>query len=227
MVMISHDKKFVFLKTRKTGGTSFEMLLEPWCAPPGHIVTEAAKELVTDYGIVGARLNKLKEKPKWRNHIGEAPVAEFLGAEKWAAYCKLTSVRNPFSRAVSQFYWQFVWQKRDVPQDLVTNQALFHNYIFSNMFKSDKHIAHIKDEFILDDAIRLEHIDDDLARIGARLALPLSREALPRTKENAGAKPDFDRLALFTPEIEAEIRRKEAWVFEHWDYSPKASDAYL
>lgn len=229
MVLVSHSKKFVFMKTRKTAGTSLEMMLEPYCAPPGHVVTEKVKTaLVTDYGIVGARQLSSKRKEAgelWKNHTRANHVEKYLGPEKWMGYYKIASVRNPFSRAVSQFYWQFVWQKRTVPQDLQSNQQLFQTFIFSDMFKSDVTITHIKKEFILDDAIRLEHLDEDLARIGTHLGLPLSREKMPHTKENAGQKPDFDRQALFTPEIEAEIRRKEAWVFDHWDYSTKASDA--
>lgn len=227
MVMISYGKEFVFLKTRKTGGTSFEMMLEPWCAPPGHVVTEAAEELLTDYGLVGARLNRKKEKPKWRNHIAASHVAAFLGPEKWQKYSKLTSVRNPFSRAVSQFYWQFVWQKKQVPTDLETNQQQFNAYIFSDMFKSDIHVSHLAGKYIIDDAFRLEHIDEDLDRIGKRLGLSLSRDMLPRTKENGGTKPNIDFYALFTPEIEAEIKAKQAWVFKHWGYSPNLRDARL
>jgi hypothetical protein len=227
MVLVSHSKEFVFLKTRKTAGTSFEMMLEPWCTPPSHIVNEKVPEIVSEYGIVGARLNKQKDKPYWRNHIGARHVKAYLGDERWDRYLKIASVRNPFSRAISQFYWQFVWQKQEVPDGLDANRVAFRNYVFSKMLKPDTHIAHINGAYVLDDAFRLEYLDEDLDRIGKRLGLSLSRDRLPKTKENAGTKPDIDFLSLFTPDVEEEIRKKQAWVFKHFGYSPHARDARL
>lgn len=227
MVVVSHAKEFIFLKTHKTGGTSFEMMLEPWCAPPGHVVAEAAEEMITDYGLIGARMNRKKIKPQWRNHVAAKQVAEFLGPERWTRYYKLTSVRNPFSRAVSKFYFGFVWRKLPVPQTLDDNRAQFRDFIFSKTHNSDAAITHLDDSYIINDAIRIEHIDADLARIGQRLGLPLSREALPHTKENSGTKPSIDFYALFDPDLEEEVRKRQAWVFEHFDYSPKVTDARL
>lgn len=228
MVLVSHEKEFVFLKTRKTAGTSFEMMLEPWCAPPNHVVEEAAPEMVTEYGIVGARLtNKPGKKPFWRNHIGAKHVAHYLGPERWDRYTKLTAVRNPFSRAVSQFYWQFVWRELEVPQDLDGNRTQFRDYIMSDMFNSDFHVAHVNKVYCIDMAFRLEDIDGSIKRIGEKLDLPLSKVMLPRTKENSHTKPNIDFHALFEPDLEQEVREKEAWVFEHFGYSHKSDDAKL
>lgn len=225
--MISYQKRFVFLKTRKTAGTSFEMMLEPWCAPPGHVVTEAAPELVTRYGIVGARLNRRKETPYWRNHIGAKKVAEHLGDAFWTDYLRLTSVRNPFSRSISQFYWQRVWQNLAVPQTFEETREQFRAYIFSNMFTSDSHVAHVGDRFCIDDAFRLEHLDEDFRRIGGKLGIKLRREDMPRTKDNSSTKPDLPFIDLFEPDVVAEICIKQRWVFEHFGYSTDPRDAKL
>jgi hypothetical protein len=227
MVVVSHAKEFIFLKTHKTGGTSFEMMLEPWCTPPGHVVTEAADELISEYGLVGARMNRKKIKPVWRNHVAAKQVAEFLGPERWDRYYKLTSVRNPFSRAVSKFYFGYVWRKLPVPQTLDDNRAQFREFIFSKTHNADAAMTHLKGKYIIDDAIRIEHIDADLARIGARLDLPLSRASLPHTKENSGTKPAISFYDLFDPDLEEEVRTRQAWVFEHCGYSTKLADARL
>ena len=56
MVAVSHSHKFIFLKTRKTAGTSIEMLLEPLCTEPNSVVTEERATSITRQGIVGRRL---------------------------------------------------------------------------------------------------------------------------------------------------------------------------
>lgn len=227
MVAISYAKEFIFLKTHKTGGTSFEMMLEPWCTPPGHVVTEAVDEMITDYGLVGARMNRKKIKPEWRNHVAAKKVAEFLGPDRFERYCKITSVRNPFSRAVSKFYFGYVWKKQAVPEGLDANRAAFREFIFGKNHNSDASMTHLGGRYIIDEVIRIEAIDEDLARIGRRLDLPLSRAALPHTKENSGTKPAVDKYALFDPDLVEEVLRRQAWVFEHCGYSTRLEDARL
>ena len=59
MTLVSHKHQFVFLKTRKTAGTSIEMLLEPFCAPPGHVPVERTEGMVTPHGVIGHRLQPI------------------------------------------------------------------------------------------------------------------------------------------------------------------------
>ena len=40
MTLVSHRKRFIFLKTHKTAGTSVEVALEPLCAPNGAVTGE-------------------------------------------------------------------------------------------------------------------------------------------------------------------------------------------
>ena len=41
MTLVSHDQRFIFLKTRKTAGSSIESYLMPWCLPPGVTISSA------------------------------------------------------------------------------------------------------------------------------------------------------------------------------------------
>lgn len=230
MVLVSHDHKFIFIKTKKTAGTSFEMMLEPYCAPPGHVVEHSAQELVTDHGIVGARnIGRMKsgEKPFWNSHLHAKAIKRNLGGPKWRRYLKLTAVRNPFSRAISQFYWQRFVAKDPASQDLDENRAAFRDWVFSDDFTNDYRTVHVNDTFAIDDAFRLEHMDEDIPRIGARLGVGLTRADLPHVKDNASFKPDIDLHALFTPEVTEEVVRRMAWVFDNYGYSTDPMEARL
>jgi len=111
MVKASHAREFIFLKTRKTAGTSIEMALEPWCRPPGAVVVEQTPALILKTGIVGRRLLrqlKLDRRPRrtdWTNHMTAAAVCKALGRGKWDRYRKITTVRNPFDLLVSRFHF--------------------------------------------------------------------------------------------------------------------------
>lgn len=227
MVMISHQRRFIFLKTRKTGSTSIEMMLEPWCAPPDHVVAEATHELVTDYGIVGARIFKSSRDATWRHHLAARHVEAHLGEAFWNDYVKLTSVRHPFARCVSLFYWRMSLRDKEMPTGIDDNRARFREFVFEDKYKSDFGITHVRGRYAIDDAFRLEHLNEDLERIGGRLGLPLSSELLPHTKDSGSVKPNVDPRALFDPDLVDEIKRKDGWVFEHFGYSDRIEDAPL
>lgn len=216
MVLVCHPKKFIFLKTRKTAGTSFEMMLQPYCAPPGHVVREVTSESVSEYGVVGARMKS--KGSVWVNHLAAHKVKTLLGDRKWNEYTRITSVRNPFLRAVSQFYWQIYWRRLTIGESIDEHRARFDDYIFSPFFKSDRSIVLVDEKFIIDDAFRMEHMEQDIRRISLKFGLGVTIRNLPKTKDNAHNKPKFDYRELFTPRIEKKIRRRQRWVFENFEY---------
>ena len=105
MTLISHRAQFIFLKTYKTAGTSIEVALEPLClpegAPSGAHYREAA---ISSAGIVGAR-GRAAHGQTWKAHMSARAVRAAIGADIWRRYRKITVVRNPFERTVSQFFF--------------------------------------------------------------------------------------------------------------------------
>lgn len=108
-MLISHRKRFIYLKTLKTASTTVEAYFEPWCWPAGEYpgFRESRDERVSVEGIVGARDIPIPaEGRRWRAHMPAAEVREKLGGE-WDRYYRFTTVRNPYSRLVSEFLWKF------------------------------------------------------------------------------------------------------------------------
>lgn len=109
-MLVSHGHEFIYLKTRKTAGTSVEMALQPWCMPSDEIeVEERTHAIVGARGIVGRRMipkeNRRPDDHIWYNHMSAAEVHAQLGDRIWGRYRKLVVVRNPFDRMVSHFHW--------------------------------------------------------------------------------------------------------------------------
>lgn len=134
-MIISHEHKFIFIKCRKTAGTSIEMSLSKICGSDDIITPfnpeDEQKRL--DLGIRGAQnyLKARKEKPsksKWErlkemkfhddtpvkkeklvkkfyNHISAKEVAKLM-PDVWNSYFKFTVERNPFDKVVSYYFWR-------------------------------------------------------------------------------------------------------------------------
>ena len=248
MTLVSHRHEFVFLKTRKTGGSSFEMLLEPFCAPPGHEVVHHTKGRVSADGIIGvrapashiARLRSTGELPttdvrnkrgetiavEWRSHMPARKVRQGIGVHAWRQYLRVTAVRNPFTRAISLFF--FKMSRRMIPSVPLNTTELreaFRGFVSSGSFETDYQITHIDDTWVCHEVLRLEHRDRDILRLAARLGISLDPSALPHVKN---LRPDREGLPvrdLFDDRSTESVRERCRWMFDEVGYSPDPDDA--
>lgn len=248
MTLVSHKHQFVFLKTRKTGGTSFEMLLEPYCAPAGHEVVHHTSGRMSREGIVGVRispgrfatLREAAEMPatlvsgedgmpdtiEWLSHTPAERVQRAIGS-RWDSYVRITSVRNPFTRAVSYFFHEMDIGNLPWTTDIGDARPAFREFVHSSRFRDDTDITHIDGELVVHDAFRLEHRAQDVARIGERLGLPLDSGDLLHMKNVGKQRVDFPARELFDDDTADAVRKASAWVFDIYGYSPDLADADL
>lgn len=230
MVLVCNDPGFIYLKTRKTGSTSFEMLLEPFCAPAGHVVREQTPALISDRGIVGARLQRrglgfvLNHRlERWRNHLSADRVRRYLGEAAWAARPRIAAVRNPFDRLLSYFFFKARYRHlHDGPFDAL--RAAFLEFARGPKWTDDRDIVFSRGQYCIDHAIRLEHKREDIAALARGLGIAISAEALPHTKKR---KPGTKRpvAEFFDADAIATVRRRMSWVFDHFDYPDTPGDA--
>lgn len=189
-MLLSHNKKFIFLKTLKTAGTSVEMALQHYCAPPGRLagmVRAFTDEIITDIGIVGARGAKEDvARARWRNHMAASEVRAQIDSEVWGRYLKFTTIRNPYDRVVSHFHYKNPdaksWPKEKIFRKF--NTALERSIQFG---RSDRDIYLIDGEIAVDRFIRYESLQSDFDNLCRLLGLDL--QVLPRWKtEQRGAE---------------------------------------
>jgi hypothetical protein len=142
-MIVSHSRKFIFIKTRKVAGTSLEMVLTRYCGPDD-IVTElddedernrlawigsGARNFAVPFPELSLK-NKLRRVlgvhrkaendsvhrlSRFKEHDGAARVRALLGAKTFDGYFKFTIVRDPFDRAVSSYAFEKVRQRRCSP----------------------------------------------------------------------------------------------------------------
>ncbi|NJM30063.1 MAG: hypothetical protein HC855_08110 [Rhizobiales bacterium] len=189
-MLLSHRKKFIYLKTIKTAGTSVEIFFEPYCLPENsaHDEAHAVTETVSDAGIVGSRMELWKKEHKFYSHMRAAEVRDAVGEAVFNAYFKFCIIRNPFDKAVSFFWWtQFkkpaTWDDLNkVPFPAV--KAAFGKFMETARLPADRDIYSIDGAPVVDAFIRFENLNADLQEVcgrsaskGHRMKLALTRVA--------------------------------------------------
>lgn len=135
MVVVSFEHNFIFIKTKKTAGTSMEIALSPYAGKDGVITPLARADEETRLGLfpdalprnysdapdeeqeyrdaigdpdADTRLARRAVKPhyKFYNHIPARLLRERLPEDFWQRAFKFTIERHPYEKVVSQAYFK-------------------------------------------------------------------------------------------------------------------------
>ena len=106
-MLVSHRYKFIYTKTVKTAGTSVESFFEPYCMKEDEwSLSHSRNEYISEAGIIGYRGKDIPDNCTWYNHMPAVKIKTLLGDDIWNSYFKFCVIRNPFSKAVSHYYFQ-------------------------------------------------------------------------------------------------------------------------
>lgn len=219
MALVSFDHEFVFIKTRKTAGTSVEMLLEPFCTPKDHIVTEAVPYMETPHGIVARRLGTGKRPPhyKLRTHAYAIEFRLALGRDRWRRFTKISAVRNPFDRVVSYFHWLH-HERIATMADFGDVRAAFGEFVLNGRWKDDRMSVRLPGHNVIDHFVRYEHMHEDIERLSKATGLPIALDDLQVTKSMARTRKGHDVPDYYDTATIARVRKRMAWAFEAIGY---------
>jgi hypothetical protein len=201
-MIVSFAKNFIFLKTRKTGGTTVEIALTPSCGPDDILAPItfgdellrlrdgklAARNFVGDRTLEADiaeavlarqedefyRLKRLAGRQgAFRNHMTATEVRERVPRRFWDSAFKFTVERHPYEKVVSRAYWD---SRKAAGSDIA---ELIESAIAD--LDDGRAVYVIDDAVAVDQVLRLENLDDDLKAVADRLALSLPA-MLPRAK---------------------------------------------
>jgi hypothetical protein len=193
-VIVSHTHRFIFLKTRKTAGTSVEIALSRLCGPDDVItpISEADEKLRAEVGgrapqnyLMPARAYTAREwatriakgrKHEAYNHMAAADVRRFVGEGVWAEYTKFTIVRNPWDTVISSYYWKF----RDRPNERPSIHDFLNSELIRRLLRNYETFS-IDGTVVADELCHYETLAADLEVTWQRVGLPTPVD-LPRAK---------------------------------------------
>jgi len=175
-MIISHEHKFIFLKTKKTAGTAIEAALSELCGP-SDVITPYREESEQDRKGLPPQNYRIDHplKPKrplirrllmrperyyhpsvgFYEHMPAWRVRDYVGQEVWRSYFKFAFDRNPWDRQVSWYLYK-TKSKRSRPS--------FERFMASRAraFVSNYAIYTIEGALAVDFVGRYERLEEDL-----------------------------------------------------------------
>ncbi len=136
-MIISHKHKFIFVKTKKTAGTSLEIALSKFCGPddvitPIHPKDEAKRK---ELGYRGPQNYKVPFSKYWKvdyvrsmlklkrrvfyNHMPSIEIMRWVDKDVWNSYFKFCFERNPFDKVISFYYWRYQKEPRPTISEII------------------------------------------------------------------------------------------------------------
>jgi hypothetical protein len=195
-MIVSYLHNYIFIKTKKTAGTTVEAVLAPSCGPDDVVtfgrVAPGEKSLTRNiyldpereaaFRSQGKRRPSTEERDDGRArgilfspHTNAKDAHKMIDPEFWDAAFKFTSERHPYEKAVSQAYFRRAKQDRDDEfakyLDGVVRQGDYPGFPRWS----------IDGKPVMSDFVRQENLKADLDRIGVRLGIPIPDE-LPQKK---------------------------------------------
>lgn len=195
-MILSHTRKFIFIKTRKVSGTSMEISLSQFCGE-GDIITPISYEdeivrldlggvLPQNYGdpkeqqfrdlIMARRADnpKTRHKGQFYNHVPAVEVREYVGQEVWDEYFTFSMERHPYDKVVSHVYFH-ARRKENWDFEKELKRVLKKGYYVSYPIYSDGETP------IVDFIVNYENLQEDLAKLSDKLGFDVA-EHYPQTK---------------------------------------------
>lgn len=244
-MLVSHRKKFIFLKTEKTAGSSLEVYLERFCMPEGEYEFESPRDeyVNEETGIIGARGGSYS---KYYGHMSAKKVKKELGSRVWNKYLKITSIRNPYEKVVSYFHhideilgerrlknmnWKrvvkyIIW-KLTIPLNeghierfkrWVCREKLLDRISFGvyPSFVIDRNRYLINEKLCVDYVINTSTIKTDLKELCNILKIDYDPERLPERKSDR--RPNIPTKKYYNEEIKEIVKEFYEYEFERWGF---------
>ena len=217
-MIISHEHKFIFLKTKKTAGTSIEAALSELCGP-SDVITPYREESERDRKGRGPQNYRIEhplkpQRPLWRKllmrperyyhhsvgfyeHMPASVVRAYVGEAIWRSYFKFAFDRNPWDRQVSWYLYK-TKSKRVRPS--------FERFMSSRAraYVSNYAIYTLDGSLAVDFVGRYESLEEDLKR-ALDLAGAPGQLKLPRTNITPNRDTGRDYRSYYSDDTKAVV----------------------
>lgn len=246
-MIICHDKKFIFLKTHKVGGTSLEIALSRMCNENDVItristVDEATRSNLGYQGpvnyeptglqkILPARVSRFVPfgRPRLKHHE-LARTLKPLFQDIWDDYFKFSVVRNPFDFAISAYFWTLHRSESGMKAtslDGFDDVPPIDEYFIQNpkILHRNRAVYQLDGKDCVDLMVRYEHLEHDLALFDQHIDAPdVTFDHMKKLKAKGGIRPKKANTAAILEEFPRlyELISKECSVeIEKFGYAPE------
>ena len=195
-MIISHKYKFIFIKTRKTAGTSIEAYLSDYCSS-NDILTpifppverhqarnyqgrfNPIREIISnfpDQKEIKKTVIDWKHSNKFYNHIPANKVKLRVLPKIWNSYFKFCVERNPWDKTLSYYHHmnhKYGEGKWSFDQYLDSQKICLNCPLYMDQQQT---------EIIVDEVIKYESLNEELAEIFQKLEVPFNGDLTIKAK---------------------------------------------
>ena len=229
-MIISHSKKFIFIKTNKTASTSLQVFLSQFLDKNKDIISEGLKEdnkkiyelsgiknqdwaLYPKKKLIQKILYFNKKKKKFNHDTSIKDIIKFYGEEMINNYHKITIVRNPFDQIVSSINWHNYYRTVYANKSELSADKLIGNYS-KKFFQIEKERLLFKNKILIDQIIKYENMEKDIDKLLKILDLKLKVKI-----QSLRFKSKVPKKINFLNKDQRKIIFKQAEFFFHNFYS--------
>lgn len=196
-MLISHTHKFIFLKTKKTGGSTIESTIVNNFFDDSIDICTGSVFDGTPRVNIGSKKNDEPDGHKAWHHI-----KKYVTEEQWNTYLKFTVERNPYSKVVSDFYWKQVnplfKEKLTESEEDTENFVAYMENVFEQYAPHGWPLYTHNDELMVDVVLHTETLKADIIQLFRdKFGLTLAAEMLHENRKKSGfRKLSHDELIV-------------------------------
>jgi len=243
MTIVCHKYRFIFLKTRKTAGSSIEIALSRLCDSDDFITPlglpsgsdEALRRQEGGHSPVNwkkpwwqYKLGKeLRQRIKrgWRapilgEHASTAQILNHFGQWVWQNYYRITVERDPWDRALSRYWWMRYRSHRDGATDFPTLDDFLKRVARERPhWLSNWGQYTLDNEVAVDRVLEYEDLVNEMQRLEGEIGAPSGSLSLPQKRAKGGYRQDkrhySEVLTSEQSELIAHLCRNEIREFDY------------
>ncbi len=212
-MIISHKYKFIFIKTRKTAGSSIQQYLSQYCGTNDIITPMDMPE--SDYHprnyrgffnplpalfVRGKNIHKIKELlwrlitlKKYTSHIPAMELMKIIPKKTWGEYYKFCVERNPWDKVLSHYHFERQRYKK------YDEDISFDEYLSVAELPYDyRRYTNFTGEIIVDRVLKYENLNKELAEVFEQLGIPFNG-TLSSNEKSHYRKDRRTYKAIYTP----------------------------
>ncbi|WP_261134428.1 sulfotransferase family protein [Bacillus sp. Marseille-Q3570] len=172
-MIISHKYKFIFLKTKKTAGTSIEISLSRYCGDRDIITPIMPEDEKIRAALGKYPQNNQIGQTNFYNHDSANKIKSLIGEDIWNSYYKFCFDRNPWDKVISLYYFLVRDPQKESFDEFLSRGGYQYAYNFP--------IYTIDNDSVVDYIGRYENLENDLKSICDTISLPFDGW-LPKAK---------------------------------------------
>jgi hypothetical protein len=206
-VIVSHKHRFVFIKTRKTGGTATQIALSRLTGPNDVVTPILDPRDEPHLAGYEARNFEGTKGANGEEHLSAAETIRFVGTDVWETYLTFAVERHSWDKAVSLYFYNT--SRRAV-------RPPFRDWLRDIDWWRLSNVHHytVDGTVVVDRMLRYESLQDDLDDVCRRLGVP--PVDLPRVKIDYRPAETRDYRVMYDDEsvqIVADVCRREIELF--------------